>query len=294
MDMTEVVFCGRRFDGAELQLICAVVKRCAGLSRMELAHTVCELLQWQRPGGGLKGRECREFLELLDSQAVLQLPPKRPGKPVGTRTRVPVSARGEPAAALEGKVGAFEPIVLEPVQTERQRLLFRELVGRHHYLGHAVPFGAHLRYLFYSGKQVLGAMQFSSPAWRMAVRERWIGWDEPARRGNLQRVLSQSRFLILPWVHIANLASVVLSRALRRVRQDWQARYGVEPLLVETLVDESRYSGHCYRAANWIRLGETSGRGRMDRAHQREGAAPKAVWVYPLVRNAAQRLRGVA
>jgi Domain of unknown function (DUF4338) len=289
-----VTFCGRQFSSAELQLICEVVKRYAGLSRMELAHTVCELLQWQRSAGGLKARECREFLELLDSQGVVRLPSKRPTKPVGSRTRVPVSAAGEPAAALQGKVGAFEPIVLEPVQSEPQRLLFRELVGRHHYLGHAVPFGAHVRYLFYSGKQVLGAMQFSSPAWRIAVRERWIGWDEPARRGNLQQVVSQSRFLILPWVHIANLASVVLSRALRRLRQDWQARYAVAPLLVETLVDESRYSGHCYRAANWIRLGETAGRGRMDRAHQREGAAPKAVWVYPLRPNAAQRLRGVA
>lgn len=291
MEMTGVVFCGRSFDRSELQLICAVVKGCAGLSRMELAHTVCELLQWRRPGGGLKARECREFLELLDRQAVVKLPAKRATKPVGSRTRVPVSASGEPAAALEGKVGAFEPIVLEPVQSEPQRLLFRELVGRHHYLGHAVPFGAHLRYLFYSGSQVLGAMQFSSPAWRMAVRERWIGWDEQARRANLQRVVNQSRFLILPWVHIANLASVVLSRSLARLRGDWQARYGVEPLLVETLVDERRYRGHCYRAANWIWLGHTSGRGRMDREHRREGASPKAVWVFPLAGNAAQRLR---
>jgi hypothetical protein len=137
-------------------------------------------------------------------------------------------------------------------------------------------------------------MQFSSPAWRMGARERWIGWDEPARRGNLQRVVSQSRFLILPWVRIANLASVVLSRALQRLGQDWEARYAVQPLLVETLVDESRYSGHCYRAANWIRLGQTAGRGRMDVKHQREGVAPKAVWVYPLVPEAAQRLRGQA
>jgi hypothetical protein len=291
MDMPVVAFCGRQFSSAELQLICAVIKRCAGLSRMELAHTVCELLQWQRSGGGLKARECREFLELLDSQGMVRLPSKRPTKPVGSRTRVPVSAEGEPAAPLQGKVGAFEPIVLEPVQSEQQRLLFRELVGRYHYLGHAVAFGAHVRYLFYSGEQVLGCMQFSSPAWRMAVRERWIGWDEQARRGNLQRVVNQSRFLILPWVRIANLASVVLSRALHRLRRDWEARYGVEPLLVETLVDESRYSGHCYRAANWIWLGQTAGRGRMDREHQREGAAPKAVWVYPLVANAAQRLR---
>jgi hypothetical protein len=292
MDAPDVAFCGRSFRSAELQLVCAVVKRCGGLSRMELAHTVCELLHWVRPGGGLKARECRAFLELLHTQGVLQLPPKRATKPLGSRTRVPLSARGEPAVALEGKVGAFEPIVLEPVRSPEQRLLFRELIGRHHYLRHAVPFGAHLRYLFYSREQVLGAMQFSSPAWRMAVRESWIGWDEPARRANLQRVVNQSRFLILPWVHIANLASVVLARALRRVRADWQARYGVEPLLAETLVDESRYSGHCYRAANWIRLGQTSGRGRMDREHRREGAAPKAVWVYPLAADAAQRLRG--
>jgi hypothetical protein len=292
MDPLELAFCGRSVSHAELQLICTVVERCTGLSRMELAHTVCELLHWVRPGGGLKARECRAFLELLDARGVVQLPPKRATKPPGSTTGVPVSARGEPGAVLEGKVGEFEPIVLERVQSPEQRLLFRELVGRHHYLGHAVPFGAHLRYLFYSREQVLGAMQFSSPAWRMAVREGWIGWDEPARRANLQRVVNQSRFLIVPWVHIANLASVVLARALRRMRADWQARYGVEPLLVETLVDESRYSGHCYRAANWLRLGQTSGRGRMDRAHRREGASPKAVWVYALAADAAQRLRG--
>lgn len=292
MDRVQAAFCGRSFSSAELELIYEVVKRYGGLSRMELAHTVCELLEWARPGGGLKARECREFLEVLDARGVLQLPAKRATKPVGSTTRVPVSVRGEPAALLEGKVGAFEPIVLEPVRSPEQRLLFRELVGRHHYLGHAVPFGAHLRYLFYSGDRVLGAMQFSSPAWRMAVRDGWVGWDESARRANLQRVVNQSRFLILPWVRIANLASVVLARALRRLREDWQERYAVEPLLVETLVDESRYSGHCYRAANWVRLGETTGRGRMDAGHRREGVSPKAVWIYPLQANAAQRLRG--
>lgn len=286
-----MAFCGRQLSATDLQLICSVVERYPNLSRMELAHTVCELLQWNRPGGGLKARECREFLERLDARGVLRLPLKRSTKPVGARTRVPQSGRGEPGSPLEGKVGAFEPIVLEPVQTESQRLLFRELVGRYHYLGHAVPFGAHLRYLFHCGQTVLGCLQFSSPAWRMAAREAWIGWDDEARRRNLQRVVNNSRFLLLPWVRISNLASVVLSRALRRVRADWQLRYGVEPVLVETLVDSSRYSGHCYRAANWIRLGETTGRGRMDREHLREGVAPKSVWVYPLVADAAQRLR---
>ena len=292
MDTVATAFCGRQFSGDELQLICAVVKRYPKLSRMELAHTVCELLQWARPGGGLKARECREFLELLDARAVLQLPAKRATKPVGARTRVPQSALGEPGEALEGKVGEFEPIVLEVVDSEAQRLLFRELVGRYHYLGYAVPFGAHLRYLFRCGETVLGCLQFCSPAWRMAAREAWIGWDDQTRERNLQRVVNNSRFLILPWVRIANLASVVLARALRRVGADWLARYAVEPLLAETLVDSSRFAGHCYRAANWLRLGETTGRGRMDREHKRAGLVVKSVWVYPLVTDAAQRLRG--
>lgn len=285
-----IAFSGRVVSDTELQLIRDVVKRYGALTRMELANTVCELLQWHRSAGGLKGRECREFLELLDSQGVIELPRKRATKPIGSRTSIPVSAAGEPGAPLAGKVGDFEPIVLNLVQHEQQRLLFRELVGRYHYLGYAVPFGAHLRYLIYSGAQVLGCMQFSSPAWRMAARDEWIGWDEPTRKCNLQHVVSQSRFLILPWVRVANLASVVLSRGLNQLREDWEERYAIAPLLVETLIDESRYTGHCYRASNWTRLGGTTGRGRMDREHQREGVSPKAIWVYPLATEAARQL----
>jgi len=287
-------FSGRRFTGRELALIHEVVDSCSGLSRKELAQTLCELLGWKRPSGGLKGRECREFLERLESTGALALPDKQPGRPVGSRTRVPVTARGERGPELVGEVSEFAPIELKAVETSDQRLLFRELVGRYHYLGHAVPFGAHLRYLVYASKPertVAGCVQFSSPAWRMAARDAWIGWDEPARQRNLQRVVNQSRFLILPWVRVKNLASMVLARAVRQVSANWPRRYGIEVLLVETLVDTARYSGHCYRAANWIRLGQTTGRGRMDREHLRHGAARKTVWVYPLVKDAPRRLR---
>jgi hypothetical protein len=289
-----ILFCGKQVTNTELELICEVVNRYAGLSRMELAQTVCELLQWQRPSGGLKARECREFLEQLDGRGVISLPAKRVTKPAGSKTSVPVTVEGEPGFALRGKVGDFEPVTLVPVENSQQRSLFRELIGRYHYLGYAVPFGAHLRYFIYSGDQVLGCMQFSSPAWRMAARDEWIGWSDVVRRENLQRVVMQSRFLILPWVRIANLASASLSRALHRLGCDWEARYGIEPLLVETLVDESRYSGHCYKASNWLRLGVTTGRGRMDSKHLKEGDAPKAVWVYPLRADATQRLGGIA
>jgi hypothetical protein len=287
-------FSGRRFTPAERDLIRAVVRDFPALSRMELAHTVCELLGWQRPSGRLKGRECREFLERLAADGLLRLPAKQSGRPVGSKTHVPTTARGEPPGELVGAVGDIAPIVLELVRTPDQQLEFRELVGRHHYLGHAVPFGAQLRYLAYASRperRVVGCVQFSSPAWRMAVRDAWIGWDAAARQRNLQRVVNNSRFLILPWVRVKHLASVVLAQALRRLPADWEARYGVTPVLVETLVDAARFRGTCYRAANFRVLGPTTGRGRMDRERRREGAAVKTVLVYPLGPDAPQRLR---
>lgn len=291
---TPTRFSGRSFTPDEVALIREVVESCSGLSRSELAQTICELLGWKRPSGALKALECGGLLERLESVGAWELPEKRPRRPVGSRTRVPVTGRGDRGQDLVGEVGDIAPIDLEAVETESQRLLFRELVGRHHYLGHRVPFGAHLRYLVFASRPertVVGCVQFSSPAWRMAVRDGWIGWDERARQRNLQRVVNNSRFLILPWVRVKNLASRVLSLALRRLCVDWPRRYGVEVLLVETLVDTSRYTGHCYRAANWIPLGETAGRGRMDREHLRHGASPKAVLIYPLVKDAARRLR---
>lgn len=293
MDANGASASGRRFTGSELGLIQEVVESCGGLSQMELARTVCELLDWRRPSGSLKALECRQFLERLESGGHLELPRKRPAKPVGTRTRVPHTERGDPGELVEAELGSIGPLVLEQVRSIDQRLLFRELVGRHHYLGHKVPFGAHLRYLVLASalRKVVGCVQFSSPAWRMAARDMWIGWDDATRGRNLQRVVNNSRFLILPWIRVPNLASAVLSLAARSFRSDWHARYNVEPLLLETLVDHSRYRGTCYRAANWIELGVTSGRGRMDREHRRHGACSKTVLALPLVRGARRRLR---
>jgi hypothetical protein len=287
-------FGGRRLAPQELALVREVAASCRGLSRAELAKTVCELLGWRRRNGSLRGLECRRWLEELESYGWLELPAKRARRPVGRATRVPVSARGEPGELLSGTVREFGPVVLEGVAKPAEQALFRELVGRYHYLGYRLPYGAQLRYLVLVAqprRQVVGCVQFSSAAWRMAVRDRWIGWDEATRRRNLQRVVANSRFLILPWVRVKNLASRVLAAATRRLGADWLARYGVEPLLVETLVDSERFRGTCYRAANWQVLGTTSGRGRMDREHRRHGVAPKTVLIYELVAGAARRLR---
>jgi hypothetical protein len=295
VNQARVVFSGREIEAAELATIREVVSLCSGVTRMELANTICELLGWTRASGSLKGRECREMLERLEVAGQIVLADKRKGRPEGSRTRVPRTERGEAGRELVGSVNDLGPVVLEPVRSEDQRLLFRELVGRYHYLGHTVPFGAHLRYLVKVSQpegQIVGCLQFSSPAWRMAARERWIGWDEPARKRNLQRVVSNSRFLIVPWVRVRNLASSIQSLATRRIRSDWRDRYAVDPVLAETLVERERFAGTCYRAANWIALGKTTGRGRMDRQHRsRESLTPKTLFVYPLVLDACRHLR---
>ena len=263
MTVATTTFSGRAFSVQEVTLIREIVRDCWGLSRMELARTVCELLPWRRPNGRLKARECREFLERLDAGGALVLPDKRRGRAVGSVTRVPRTAAGEPGRALLGNVRDVEPLQVELVREPAQRLLFRELVGRYHYLGHTVPFGAHLRYLVFASRParaVVGCLQFSSPAWRMAARDRWIGWDERTRARNLQRVVNNSRFLLLPWVAMSNLASAVLARGLGQLAVDWPRHYHLEPWLVETLVDPRRHHGGCYRAANWVALGASPAR----------------------------------
>jgi hypothetical protein len=286
-------FVGRPVSRNDLDLIQSVVREFAGLSREELAATVCEWLGWTRATGQIKTRECRAWLERLERAGVIRLPPKRIGRPPGRRTAVPATTRGDVQPTVAGTVRDIAPITIERVTTASHRQLFRELIGRYHYLGHAVPFGAHLRYLVYAAQpapQVVGCVQFSSAAWRMAARDRWIGWDDRTRARQLSHVVSNSRLLILPWIRVKNLASTILARTARALVREWPQTYAVTPLLLETLVDPARFDGASYRAANWISVGTTSGRGRQDRTH-RAVRVPKQVLVYPLVRDAVQQLR---
>lgn len=292
--MEAITFKGRRFEAGEIGLIEQVVALYPRLSRQELANTVCELLEWRRPNGGLKTWEARELLERLERMGRVQLAPRSVrGRPAGSKTRVPYTASGEQRAEMRAALHEVEPVRLRLVHRAEDRQLWRELVGRYHPQGHRVPFGASLRYLVEVTRPqpaVVACLQLSSPAWKMAVRERWIGWTEQARRAGLQRIVSNSRFLILPWVHIPSLASHILGLLVRQLPADWQRAYGVKPVLIETLVEAGR-AGTCYRAANWIALGHTTGRGRMDRHHQRHGLAGKQVFVYRLDARALETLR---
>jgi len=284
-------FCDREFTAQEITMIQEVVQTCKGLSRLELAHTVCELLGWNRPNGGLKARECRDLLERLEGQGVLRLPAKKSNGSRTSRKHKDPETTGRSFSRLTGSVEAFLPLHVELVQSLEQRRLFRELMGRYHYLGYTMPYGARLQYLVYvdrPSRDVVGCVQFSSPAWQIKVRDQWIGWYDAARKLRLQHVVNNSRFLVL--ARVDNLASKTLSCVMRQLRGDWLGQYGVEPWLVETMVDHKRFHGGCYRAANFQQIGQTTGRGRMDRTHQRHGAEVKTVLVYPLVRDAKRKL----
>jgi hypothetical protein len=289
-----ITFNGRTFSVEELRLIQTLTADCTALARTELAYTLCELVDWRRPTGRLKNHEGRLLLEHLAAQGLVTLPPVRALGRRGPR-EAPHSAQGAPTPEVVGSLRDLRPLVLEVVPPGRTgpSRLWRELIGRYHYLGERVPVGATLRYVVRSARcpgQVLACLGWTSAAWRIAVRDRWIGWPDAQRRQALPYVVNNSRFLILPWVHLSDLASHILGRCARQLPGDWVARYGVRPLLLETLVDPARFPGTCYRAANWLCLGQTVGRGRMDRANVLAGHAPKLVYVYPLGRDVPQRL----
>ncbi len=288
----ECVFFGRRFSPADLCLIRDLARDFSALSLTELASTVCELLDWKRPNGKLKYKECRVVLEQLQAEEMLSLPAVRKTAPSRPRT-IAVGNQSDPRPALTGTAGDYTPLLLERVEGIRLSSLWNQFIDRYHYLHFRVPFGANLRYLVRSEPkpgEYLACLLFSSPAWKMAPRDAWIGWNDEQRRRNLQYIVCNSRFLVLPWIFVRGLASKILSLAARQLPEDWRQRYGYRPRLLETLVDPARFRGTSYRAANWIRLGQTQGRGRMDRDHEATGRAVKDIYVFPLCRDARRRL----
>jgi hypothetical protein len=284
-----LTFCGRTFRTSELELMRQTALEFSALGVTEIARTVCELLEWKRPSGGLKNHECRQLLEWLQAEGFLQLPTLRKLGGRGPR-RADVSTSCLEGAPVACAASECEPLDLVLVESQAESRRWREHVERYHYLGCRVPFGAHLRYWVRHHERNLACLLWTSPAWKMQARDAWIGWNDERRRHNLQSIVNNGRFLILPWVRIKGLASKILALSARRLPHDWESHYGHCPLLLETLVDGNCFRGTCYRAANWIHVGQTAGRGRMDREHKAHGQAVKDIYVYPLVRDARQRL----
>jgi Druantia protein DruA len=287
-----IAFCGHQLSAEELRLIRDTIHDFPALSLTELSRTICELLDWRRPTGALKDHECYLFLQRLKDRGWLSsLPSIHRTTPLGPRIVV-LNHESDPQSPILGSVAAYAPLEFDLISDAASRALFRQYIQRYHYLGYRVPFGAQLRYFVRSQllpERILACLLFSSAAWKMAPRDRWIGWRDQARSLNLARVVSNSRFLILPWVEVSGLASKILSMAAQQLSEDWLSVYQVSPLLLESLVDPQRFSGTCYRAANWIHVGTTQGRGRMDRKQDVQRHV-KEIFVYPLHAHARELL----
>lgn len=253
-----------------------------GSSRWKLSRELCEALGWKQANGALRDVVCRGLLLMLERSGQIELPPVRRHIRGQRRT-----ARPRPEAALIDitplamPLPALGPLEIQPVRRTADEPLFQSLLEHYHYLGYKQPVGEHLKYLVWAQGRPITCLAWSSAPRHLASRDRFIGWSGAARRRNICFLAYNTRFLILPWVQVPYLASHILSRMARRLSEDWERLYGHPIYFLETFVDPERFRGTCYRAANWVVLGRTTGRGKDDQTH-RPNRSIKEVLGYPL------------
>lgn len=280
--------CGRDITAQDIEHVKEVAKLCSGLSLDELALTICEHWGWMTASGGYKVQACRKLLSKLEKQGELQLPAKRAGG--SPKHRKPGwTERTASRPEITGPLAEIKPVTLEMVTDRKATGLWNEYVDRYHYLGYQRPFGCRVRYFVVCDRGPLGCLLMAGASKSLGVREDWIGWSDQRRLQNLPWVLNNTRFLLFPWVRVRHLASHVLGQLARRVRTDWEQRWGYQPVLMETFVDPARYRGISYQAAGWTLLGSTTGEGlrRPGRSYQ---TTPKLLFVRPLVRDFREQL----
>ena len=283
------VYCGRYFSAEDIRAIGELIEKNPTLKRTPLSRKVCELLQWRQPNGALKAMGCRVALLRMQADGLIRLPPSQNPKN-GRRPPVPLTAASDAHSPLVRPVHELPPLRVLPINTPAAARLWNEYMARYHYLGYTPLSGSQMRYEIFAAEQRLALISFGASAWKLAARELFIGWNDPQRRRNLPLVINNARFLVLPWIRSKGLASKILALIARQLPHDWQQRYGYRPVLLETLVETQRHRGTCYKAANWIHVGQTAGRGKLDVSHQH--ALPvKDIWLYPLSRHFRSVLR---
>ncbi len=274
---------GRYFSKKEIAYVQQTVKTFSNLSQTELAETLCEHLHWVTAKKRNKINACLSALDKLEKLGYITLPAKRAQKKREPKAIVWTS-QSSPGKAIECELDSLGSIQLEVVTDRADVTLWNELVDRHHYLGYHHPIGAALKYFVIANspsRQILGCLQFSSSVWHLADRDAWIGWQTKDREKRLNLVINNTRFLILPWVKVSNLASHVLSKVTHQICDDWEHAHATRPVLIETFVDTTQYHGTCYRAANWSHIGETSGKDWKKIHNNKEGTI-KQLFVFPL------------
>jgi hypothetical protein len=280
---------GREVSIAEVDFIRQLIAAHPQASRRALSIELCRLWEWKQPNGELRDMVCRGLLLMLHRAGAIELPEVRQA----AQPRSVVRKRPEPvipdSRPVEGPLHAIGDIVIEMVRRTAQEPLFNSLVEQYHYLGYEQPVGEHLKYLVSVRGQAIACLAWSSSPRHLGCRDRFIGWSPEQRRRNVHLLAYNTRFLILPWVRVPHLASYLLGRMAARISRDWQQCYAHPVYLLETFVDPERFRGTCYRAANWLVLGRTTGRGKDDLTH-RPNRPVKEVLAYPLGRRFRERL----
>lgn len=271
-------YCGRDFTPKELEQISSLIEHNPKFNRTRLSKEVCRMFQWFKPDGKLKDMSCRVAMLRMDKDGLIRLPPS-------TRTKRPVkkivfTSVTDPQRSVLCPVNQLSQLHLQMV-TKTTSALWNEYIERYHYLGHSTLPGAQLRYFITAGEQIVALTGFGAAAWQTAPRDKFIGWNHHQRKKNLHLIVNNARFLILPWIRSKNLASKILSMTIRLLPDDWEKRYNIRPVLMESFVQKDRFAGTCYKAANWINVGETKGRGKLG-PPGKISVPIKAVWVYPL------------
>lgn len=281
-------YCGRSFSGDEISWIRDLIAREPQANRVRLSQLLCEGLTWLRPDGRLKEMSCRVAMLRMQRDGLISLPPPLNRNGNG-RTRPALTTASDPREPITLAAGSLGKLAFQRVDKPEDSKLWNELIERYHYIGYKPLSGDQIRYLVFGGSNLLAALGFGSAAWKIAPRDSFIGWSADERRKNLHLVVNNARFLIFPWVTSRNLASRILAGVTQKLPQDWQSRYGYRPVLLETFIDRDRFRGTCYRAANWTSVGQTQGRGKLDRKH--EHALPlKDILLYPLHKRFRQKL----
>jgi len=279
----------RTITEADLAFIRKLITEHPDLSRWKLSKKLCEAWNWVQANGAMRDMVCRSMMLMLHRQGLIELPEVRrvQRNPMVDRKQiVPISVDQEPLQVSFAELGTIE---LRQVRRTPEEALFNSLVHQHHYLGYAQPVGEHLKYLIYARGRPVACVAWSSAPRHLGSRDRFIGWSKHERLANIGMLAYNTRFLILPWVRVPHLASHILGRMARVLSGDWQRLYAHPIVFLETFIDPGRFAGTCYKAANWIGLGVTTGRGKDDMQHKANRPI-KQVLGYPLVRDFRQRL----
>jgi hypothetical protein len=279
--MSEFRYRGRAISQEDILYIRSLIERYPNESRRKLSVRLCEAWQWRQANVALRDMVCRGLLLMLERAGQITLPP------VSYVRHNPLSRRARPqpvlidATPIEGPLCNLQPLQLEQVRRTAQEPLFNSLMEQHHYLGYEQPVGEHLKYVVWAHDRPVACLAWSSAPRHLASRDHYIGWDAAARRSRIRFIAYNTRFLILPWVRVEHLASHILGRMAARISHDWQQLYGHQIYFLETFVDPERFRGTCYRAANWVLLGRTTGRGKQSNSYV-PNRSIKEVLGYPL------------